>query len=96
VWAAAGEHAPNHATTAATAVVMDLDATLVPSHSEKDAAMPTFKRGFDSSPRPCVMVRVPRPRCGWDGGDGRAGAHPSQQVRFETVSPKVASTGAPS
>ena len=44
VWALAGVHAPDHDTSAAVPLVIDLDATLVTSHSEKEAAAPTFKR----------------------------------------------------
>jgi len=46
VWALAGQHAPDHAATAAAPLVIDLDATLVTAHSEKEHAAPTFKRGF--------------------------------------------------
>jgi len=55
VWAAAGVHAPDHDTTVATPLVIDLDATLVTSHSEKEAAAPTFKRGFGFHPL-CAFV----------------------------------------
>ena len=50
VWALAGEHAPNHALDAATPLVIDIDATLVTSHSEKESAAPTFERGFGHHP----------------------------------------------
>jgi hypothetical protein len=49
-WAAAGEHAPDHRTDAAAPLVIDVDATLVTAHSEKDSAAPTFKRGFGFHP----------------------------------------------
>ena len=49
-WALAGEHAPDHAASASAPVVLDVDATLVTAHSEKEAAAPTFKRGFGFHP----------------------------------------------
>ena len=42
VWAAAGTHAPDHDVDARRPVVVDVDATLVTSHSEKENARPTF------------------------------------------------------
>ncbi len=42
VWKAAGTDAPNAAGT----VTVDLDATLVTAHSDKEGATPTFKMGF--------------------------------------------------
>ncbi len=42
VWAAAGGHAPNHAADAENPVVIDVDATLVTAHSEKEQAAPTL------------------------------------------------------
>jgi hypothetical protein len=50
VWTLAGEHAPDHAADAAAPLVIDIDATLVTSHSEKESAPPTFKRGFAHHP----------------------------------------------
>jgi hypothetical protein len=55
VWALAGEHAPDHDATAADPLVVDLDATLVTSHSEKEHAAPTFKRGYGFHPL-CAFV----------------------------------------
>jgi hypothetical protein len=49
-WRLAGEHAPDHAADASHPVVIDVDATLVTAHSEKEAAAPTFKRGFGFHP----------------------------------------------
>jgi hypothetical protein len=46
----AGEHAPDHEADAAAPLVIDVDATLVTAHSEKECAMPTFKRGFGFHP----------------------------------------------
>jgi len=50
VWATAGEHAPDHAASADNPVVIDVDATLVTAHSEKENAAPTFKKGFGFHP----------------------------------------------
>jgi hypothetical protein len=49
-WTAAGAHAPDRAVTAAAPLVIDVDATLVTAHSEKECAAPTFKRGFGFHP----------------------------------------------
>jgi hypothetical protein len=49
-WSLAGEHAPDHATDAVSPLVIDVDATLVTAHSEKEFAAPTFKRGFGFHP----------------------------------------------
>ena len=50
VWALAGEHAPDHATDVSSPLIIDLDATLVATHSEKEHAAPTFKRGYGFHP----------------------------------------------
>jgi hypothetical protein len=50
VWCLAGEHAPDHSVNAAAPLVIDVDATLITSHSEKERAAPTFKRGFGHHP----------------------------------------------
>ena len=44
VWTSAGVHTPDRNTDADRPLVIDLDATLVTSHSEKDQARPTFNR----------------------------------------------------
>jgi hypothetical protein len=49
-WSLAGEHAPDHGTDASAPLVIDVDATLVSAHSEKECAAPTFKRGFGFHP----------------------------------------------
>ena len=49
-WALAGTDAPDHATSAKRPLIVDLDATLVAAHSEKENAKPTFKRGFGFHP----------------------------------------------
>jgi hypothetical protein len=50
VWSLAGQNAPDHAVTAAHPLIVDVDATLVGAHSEKELAAPTFKRGFGHHP----------------------------------------------
>jgi len=55
VWAAGGPHAPDHGADARHPVVVDVDATLVTSHSEKEQAKPTFKKGFGFHPL-CAFV----------------------------------------
>jgi hypothetical protein len=54
-WALAGKHAPDHGIDAAAPLVIDVDATLVTAHSEKEQAAPTFKRGFGFHPL-CAFV----------------------------------------
>src|SRR3954462_5859048 len=49
-WELAGAHAPDHGADASQPVVIDVDATLVTAHSEKECAAPTFKRGFGFHP----------------------------------------------
>lgn len=50
VWKLAGDAAPDHDADARSPLVVDLDATLVGAHSEKEQAKPTFKRGFGFHP----------------------------------------------
>jgi DDE family transposase len=54
-WALAGEQAPDHDATAEDPVIVDLDATLLDAHSDKQNAAPTFKRGFGFHPL-CAFV----------------------------------------
>ena len=49
-WGLAGEHAPDHQASADDPLVIDLDATLITAHSDKQLAAPTFKRGFGFHP----------------------------------------------
>src|SRR4051794_41056731 len=49
-WSLAGEHAPDHEPDASRRLVIDVDAPLVTSHSEKEQAAPTFKHGFGFPP----------------------------------------------
>ncbi|GMA21472.1 hypothetical protein GCM10025862_34930 [Arsenicicoccus piscis] len=50
VWHLAGRYAPNHDASAAKPLVIDLDATLVTAHSDKEHAAATFKRGYGFHP----------------------------------------------
>jgi hypothetical protein len=49
-WALAGDHAPDHDITADDPLIIDLDATLLDAHSDKENAAPTFKRGYGFHP----------------------------------------------
>lgn len=49
-WNQAAAHAPNHAVSADKPLVIDLDATLITAHSDKENAAPTFKRGYGFHP----------------------------------------------
>ena len=49
-WKLAGDQAPDHGSSASAPLVIDVDATLVTAHSEKESAPPTFKRGFGFQP----------------------------------------------
>jgi hypothetical protein len=49
-WSHAGERAPDHGIDAEHPLIIDLDATLVTAHSEKENAAPTYKKGFGFHP----------------------------------------------
>ena len=49
-WSHAGAAAPDHGIDADNPLIIDLDATLVTAHSEKEKAAPTYKRGFGFHP----------------------------------------------
>jgi hypothetical protein len=49
-WALAGTASPDHGADATTPVIVDLDATLVTAHSDKEGAAATFKRGYGFHP----------------------------------------------
>lgn len=49
-WNHAAGHAPNHAVSGDHPLVIDVDATLITAHSEKENAAPTFKRGYGFHP----------------------------------------------
>ncbi len=54
-WRLAGGHAPNHGASVKDPLVIDVDATLVTAHSDKENAKPTFKKGYGFHPL-CVFV----------------------------------------
>ena len=70
-WALAGEHAPDHVASAQRPAIIDLDATLITAHSEKESAKPTF--------RVPPALRVSRSRPGRHGRDARDQASPGQR-----------------
>ena len=50
MWQLAGGNAPDHGIDAVHPIVIDVEATLLTAHSEKESAAPTFKRGFGFHP----------------------------------------------
>lgn len=54
-WVLGGEHAPDAASSSDAPMVIDLDATLLTAHSEKEQAKPTWKKGFGFHPL-CAFV----------------------------------------
>jgi hypothetical protein len=50
VWDLAGTDAPDHGATVSDPLIIDLDATLITAHSEKELAAATFKRGYGHHP----------------------------------------------
>ena len=54
-WSLAGDHSPAHGTSKAQPLVVDLDATLVTAHSDKEGARPTWKKGYGFHPL-CAFV----------------------------------------
>ncbi|MDX2972186.1 IS1380 family transposase [Kribbella solani] len=55
VWTLAGQHAPDTGRAVDDPLIIDLDATLVGAHSDKQGAAPTFKRGYGFHPL-CAFV----------------------------------------
>lgn len=55
VWTQAGTTAPNSDVDRDRPLIVDLDATLITAHSDKEGAAPTFKRGFGTHPL-CAFV----------------------------------------
>ena len=49
-WQLAGPDSPDYAITGEQPLIIDLDATLVTAHSDKEQAAPNFKRGFGFHP----------------------------------------------
>ncbi|WP_282006085.1 IS1380 family transposase [Propioniciclava sinopodophylli] len=54
-WLLAGEHAPDSGMSVEHPLIVDVDATLVTAHSDKEHAKPTFKKGYGFHPL-CVFV----------------------------------------
>ncbi len=50
VWNRAGTHAPDHGVDHRRPLIVDVDATLVTAHSDKEQAAATFKRGWGHHP----------------------------------------------
>ncbi len=67
VWALRGEGSPIHGACAERPVIIDLDATLVTAHSEKEHAAATYKKGFGFHPLLAFIDHGP-------GGTGEAAA----------------------
>ena len=59
-WRLAGDQAPDKGVDTGSPLIIDVDATLVTAHSDKEGAAPTFKKGFGHHP----FVGVRRPRTG--------------------------------
>jgi hypothetical protein len=55
VWELAGPHAPSYDLSKHRPLIIDVDATLVTSHSDKQDARPTYKRGYGFHPL-CAFV----------------------------------------
>lgn len=51
-WALAGDHVPDHKIDPGRPLIIDVDATLVTAHSEKEGAAPTFKKVVGVRRRP--------------------------------------------
>jgi hypothetical protein len=49
-WTLAGDQAPDHDISPEHPLIVDLDATLLTAHSDKQSAAPTFKRGYGFHP----------------------------------------------
>ena len=84
-WSLAGVHAPDHGVDAARPLVIDVDATLVTAHSEKEQTAPTFKRGFGFHPL-CAFL---------DHGPEGTGEPLSVLLRRGTPAPTPSKTTSP-
>ncbi len=65
------DHSPTVGASVKSLLVIDLDATLITAHSEKEQAAPTFKRGFGYHPL-CAFL---------DHGSDGTGELPAIQLR---------------
>lgn len=54
-WLLAGVQAPDHGVSMEHPLILDVDATLVTAHSDKENAKPTFKKGYGFHPL-CVFL----------------------------------------
>jgi hypothetical protein len=54
-WLLAGEYAPDHGIDPEHPLIVDLDASLLDAHSDKEKAAPTFKKGFGFHPL-CAFI----------------------------------------
>lgn len=72
VWKSAGAHAPDHGISGENPLIVDLDATLVTAHSDKEKAAATFKRGYGFHPL-CSFVD--------HGAEGTGEPYPSSSDR---------------
>lgn len=54
-WTAAGDRSPDHGIDVEAPLIIDVDATLVTAHSDKEQATPNFKRGYGFHPL-CAFV----------------------------------------
>ena len=66
-WELAGVHAPDHDVDTGNPLTVDVDATLVTAHSDKEGAAPTFKKGFGHHP---LWAFVDRGGTGDNAGTG--------------------------
>ncbi|MGH4011699.1 MAG: IS1380 family transposase [Pseudonocardiaceae bacterium] len=58
-WSLAGNQAPDHGADAGSPLIIDVDATLLTAHSDKEGAAPTFKRGYGHHPLWCFVDHGP-------------------------------------
>jgi Transposase DDE domain group 1 len=66
-WELAADHAPDHDIHRDRPLIIDVDATLVTAHSDKEGAAPTFKKGFGHHP---LWAFVDHGGTGDDAGTG--------------------------
>ena len=79
-WKAAGQQAPDHHISADAPLVIDIDATLITAHSDKEHAAPTYKRGFGFHPL-CAFADHGRRRHRGTAGDAVAARQRRRQHR---------------
>ena len=94
-WALNGENSAAAGANAEKPLVIDLDATLVKFHSEKENARPTFKRGYAYHPL-CAFVDLGRTGTGEPLAmllrPGNAGSNPPQAGGAPTAADHIAVT----